>query len=992
MAYNHVELKNFVGLYLQRNSFAVPDGALEEAENCVINLDGVISKRRGSYTFASASAGTFNNLFLYQNNLLAAYNNKVRRIDSAGTQTTLGGETVAITDPRVTRNVQANDNLYFTSDNGVMKLEAYNSNVFKSGVAPGLDLTGKFAAANGPIESDCQVAYRILFGRRDANKNLLLSAPSDTLVLTNRPVTGATYTSSGAGPYTVTVTTASPHNLSTGMAVTTSGAVDTDANGPQTITVTSATTFTYSTVADPASGTINYAVTRAVSLEFSVPEDINSTEYFYQIYRSSQSADADTTPFADFKFIKEAQLTSAQLSANLVFALDDVLVIFEGAELYTNPNSREGELQANDRPPLCEDMCLFKNHTMYANTKQRHFINVDLISTSASILTASDYIEVKQGATTRRYLPLGGVGNSTVPSESVSGTTNITVTYTAHGFSTGDVILVSNIVGTITQGEYTLTGVTANTFDFTVTIGQTATSLDFEGVRASGTGYYYFQLVPPGSSPATGLDQTARGIVKAINTDASSAVYARYISGVTDVPGRMLLFSKTFDSNAIQLRANTTLAGTAFNPALPSSFGTTVQSEQDVQPNAVYISKVSEPEAVPLTNYILVGSRNKQILRIFALRDSVIVLKEDGVFRIDGDAVTNFTATILDGTVICVSAKSATVINNQVIFLSNQCVCLVSGTSVQIVSRKIEAPIAAVLGSSNLVTYTSGVSYESERLYLLTTLAPNGTTAGVVYVYNTLTDAWTTWDTFFKQGLVGPNDTLYLIDFNDKILKERKNANRLDYTAESYAATCVSVASDGLSGVFTSSLSTPVAGDVFVYNNIISRIQSVTAAGSDFAVVFSSVTNITAAASVVLYKKFDATVKMSPFHAGAIDRHKQFAQLQIHTKGPDITEIDITFAGDTFGSSESTTWRSNTLASTGGWGSLPFGYFPWGLDQGINLTYATQPAPPIRTYVPLFAQRGTFIQTILEHKMGAEPMNIQALGFAVRGYGERVSR
>ncbi len=991
MAYNHVELKNFVGLYLQRNSFSVPDGALEQANNCVVNLDGVISKRRGGYTFTSASAGTYNNLFLYQSNLLVAYNNKVRRIDTSGVETTLGGETVAITDPRVTRNSQANDNLYFTSDNGVMKLEAYNSNVFKAGIAPGLDLTGKFSAANGPIDGDTQVGYRILFGRRDANKNLLLSAPSDILVLTNRPISGATYTSAGAGPYTVTVTTASPHNLATAMTITVSGATNPNADGQQAVTVTGASTFTYSVPANPANGSLNYEVTRATSLEFSVPEDINSTEYFYQIYRTTQSVDASTAPGADFRFIKEAQLTSAQLTANLVFATDDVLVIFEGAELYTNPNSREGELQANDRPPLCEDIALFKNHTMYANTKQRHFINLDLISTSASVIVSGDYIEASQ-VTTRRYLAKSGVGNSTVPADSVAGVTTIVVTYTAHGFAIGDVVLVSNVVGTVTAQAYTLTAVTANTFTFVASAGQTATSLDFEGVRESGTGYYFFQLVAPGSSPATGLDQTARGIVKAINTDPTSPIYARYISGITDVPGRMLLFSKSFDSTAIQLRANTTTSGGAFNPALPNAFGTTVQSEQDVQPNAVYISKVSEPEAVPLTNFILVGSRNKAILRIFALRDSVIVLKEDGVFRIDGDAVTNFTATILDGTVICVSAKSATVINNQVVFLSNQCVCLVSGTSVQIVSRKIEAPIAAVLGSSNLVTYTSGVGYESERLYLLTTLAPNGTTAGVVYCYNTLTDAWTTWDTYFKQGLVGPNDTLYLIDFSDHIIKERKNSNRLDYTAESYAATNVSVASDGLSGVFTSSLSTPVVGDVFVYNNIISRIQAVSASGSNFSVTFSSVTNITAGASVLLYKKYTATVKMSPFHAGAIDRHKQFSQMQVHTKGPDITEIDITFAGDTFGSSESTTWRANTLASTGGWGGLPWGYFPWGLDQGINLTYATQPAPIIRTLVPMFAARGTFIQTILEHKMGAEPMNIQALGFDVRGYGERVTR
>lgn len=989
--YNHVELKNFVGLYLQQNSFTVPDGALEQANNCVITLNGVISSRRGLFTFVDGGlSSTLNNLFFYQNNLLAAYNNKVTRIDSAGAQVTLGGETVAINPPRVTRNVQANENLYFTSDNGIMKLEAYNSAVFKAGIPGGLDLRGTLAAENGPIGGDTQVAYRIVFGRRDANKNLLLGAPSDTLVLTNRAVTGATYTSTGGGPYTVTVTTLSPHNLSTGMTVTVANATTPSADGPQGVTVTGPSTFTFVVVANPASGTLDYGVERAVNLEFSVPEDINSTEYFYQIYRSTQSASASTAPSADFRFVKEMQLTAGEIATNVVFTTDSTLVIFEGAELYTNPNSREGELQANARPPLSEDLTLFKNHVFYFNTRQTQFINLDLVSTAPAFIVQGDFIELKQGAVTNRYVARSGVGNNTVHAETASGTTTITVTYTAHGLANGDTIQVSNVVGTVPQGQYVIAGVSANTFTFTST-ANTATALDFEGVKDV-SGYYMFQLVPPTPSPAVGLDNTARGIVKAVNRDPLSVSYARYISGITDVPGKMLFSSKTFDVAPIQVRANTTLAGEAFSPELPAAFSTTVESQQDVQRNAAFISKNGEPEAVPLVNFISIGSKNKAILRGFALRDSVIVLKEDGVFRIDGDDVTNFTATIVDGTVHCISADSAALLNNQVAFLSNQGVCMVSATAVQIISRKIEAPIAAVVGQPTLVANTSAVAYESERLYLLTTLAPNRTTASVVYCYNTLTDAWTTWDDFFDQGLVGPDDKLFLINMANKIKKERKNSNRLDYTGESYSATCVSIAADKRSGIFTTSPITPVVGDVFVYLNIISKIQSVTPVGGTFQIGFVAASNIVAAAAIILYQKFDSTIKMSPFHAGAIDRHKQFAQMQVHTKGPDITALDISFSGDTFGSSEVTNWRQDLVGATGGWGEFPWGFEPWGLDSGIELTYSTQPATIIRTYVPLFAQRGTFIQAILEHKTGAEPMNIQSLGFDVRGYGERVTR
>lgn len=989
--YNHVELKNFVGLYLQQNSFTVPEGALEQADNCVITLNGVITKRRGLFTFVDGGlSSSLNNLFLYQDNLLAVYNNKITRIDSAGAETALTGETVLVTAPRVSRSMQADENLYFTSDRGVMKLEAFNSAVFKAGIPGGLDLRGNLASVNGPILGDTQVAYRIVFGRRDANKNLLLGAPSDTLVLTSRPTTGVGYTSSGGGPYTVTVTTTLPHNLATGMSITVVGATNTNANGIQGVTVTGPTTFTYSVSSNPASGSLDYSVERAVNLEFSVPEDVNSTDFFYQIYRSTQSVSASTAPSADFRFTKEMQLTAQEIIDNVVFVTDDTLVIFEGAELYTNPNSREGELQANARPPICADMTLFKNHAFYFNTRQAQFINIDLVSTASAFINSGDFIELKQSGVTNRFVARTGVGNNTVHAESVSGTTTITVTYTAHGLINGDTILVSNVTGTIPQAQYVIAGVTANTFTFTST-GNTATALDFEGVK-NAAGFYIFQLVPPLSSPATGLDLTARGIVKAINRDPLSVAYARYISGITDVPGKMLISSKTFDVSPIQVRANSLQAGEAFSPELPAAFSTTVESQQDVQRNAAFISKVGEPEAVPLVNFISIGSKNQDILRGFALRDSIVVLKQDGVFRIDGDDVTNFTATIIDGTVLCLSANSAALLNNQVAFLSNQGVCMVSGTAVQIISRKIEAPIAAVLGQPTLVANTSACAYESERLYLLTTLAPNTTTASVVYCYNTLTDAWSTWDEYFRQGIVGPNDKLFLINMSNKIKKERKNSNKLDFTGESFAATAVSIDADKLGGVFTTSPVTPQVGDVLVYLNIISRIQSVEAVGGNFKIGFTSVTNIIAAASVVLYRKFDSTIKLSPFHAGAVDRHKQFAQMQIHTKGPDITALDISYSGDTFGSSEFTNWQQNSVGATGGWGELPWGFFAWGLDSGINLTYSTQPATIIRTYVPLFAQRGTFIQPILEHKCGAEPMNIQALGFQVRGYGERVTR
>lgn len=996
MAYQHTEIRKFLGLYLQQNSFDIPDGALEQCVNCTIDQQDVIKKRRGYYNFFTPSAGTLNNLETYQDNLLALFDSKISRISSLGVETVLTGETVDETG-RTGRFVQQNDNDYFTSNNGVMKLESYQGPVWKSGVPPGLDLRGKFLAANGPVASDAQTAWRILFGRRDSNKNLLLSVPSDILVLTNAKVEDQTATEAAT---TVTVTTSVAHNLSTGMTITVSGAVDgggtpvTGVDGEHIITVLTASTFTFTSAGTaPTLAKLSYGNTREARLEFSIPSEINSTDYFYQVYRSSPSNSALAAPTADFKLVVEAQLTALDLSEEVVFYDDDVLDQFLGAELYTNPNSREGELQANERAPLCQDVTIFKNMMFYGNCTSRHALNLAVVSTSNTIINNNDFIEIKLGATTRKYVARTGVGNSTVTAESVAGAGTITITYTAHGLVNGDTVLVSNTVGTLTQGEYVISGVTANTFDIVPGGAITASSLDFEGVKNT-LGVYFFQLVNPTLSVAQGLDSTARGIVRAVNRDTSSLVYSRYASSINDVPGKMFFQAKGF-GGAFSFRANTLTVGTAFAPELPDSFSTGLQvtSENDDLRNVFFVSKLGEPEAVPLVNNYPVGSRNYRIDRIIALTDAIVVLKADGVFVINGDSPTNLAISLLDGTTNCLAPNSAVALNNEVYYLGQQGICKASANAVAIVSGKIDVPIIAVLGTPTLASQSSAVGYSSENYYILTTLDPRQTTATVTYCYNASTNAFTTWDELFKMSSIGPENKMFTISLDNKIRKERKNQNRLDYTGDDFAVTnVVSVGADKLSAVITVSGTTPAEGDVILKGNILSRIASAVSVGPNYAVTFEFETNLLVSDTATLYKPYESVIKLSPYHAGQVNRGKVFSQFQVHTRDQSITALTISFGGDTFSNSEQVTWKANKVLQTSGWGLLPWGTFPWGQESTINLNYATQAAPTIRTYIPLYGQRTTFIQPILSHKQAAEPLLIQSMGFQLRGLGERVSK
>lgn len=1079
MGYSFPEIKEFSGLFLQANSFTVPDGAMEVAENAVIKSDNIVQKTRGSYIYFNPSTSDMNQLFKYRDKLLAIYSDKLVYYTDTGTspnetgaETTLSGATISVTGTRVSRSVESSNNLYFTTDNGVLKIENYNSTIYQAGAPQGLDLGLQILASSvGPIDPNTTVGYRVVFGRRDDNDNLILGAPSNigTIYIPNGG-TGVSYTSSGAGPYTVTVTSTS-HGLKSGDEIVVTAASDADAIGTFTITVTGTNTFTYSTAGNPSSGTLTYTFTRKIRLEFSIPSDISASQgWFYQVYRSSQAV-GNVTPSLDFKLASEVVLTSTEISNRVAFFDDDVDDILLGAELYTNPNSREGELQSNFRPPLCEDICLYKNSVLYANCTTRHLLELDVVDTSA--LAAANFVEIKIGSVTRRYKAQANVSNQTVKSQSITNAAgNLQIDYQTHGFANNDSVYISNVSGgTLTQGTYYVRASAANSFEISTTYGGSSvaynseTSLDFEGlispdnvagvnwsrssnvvtvtsaahglttgmtiqVTASAAGApnvalanyvitstgantftfaesaanssgtldyrlnsYMFALDKTSTSVAVQLRTTASGLVKAVNRDPSSLVYANYTS--TTIPGQMRFIAKGF-TDTIYVRANSLTAGTAFLPALPDSFssGTQVFSDDDVEPNVFYASKLSESEAVPLVNRFPVGAKTKKILRVKALRDSVIIVKEDGLFRLTGDNPSNYTITILDSTVICVARSSVDLLNNEVILLSNQGVCRVSESSVQIVSRRIDDVIQPILGSSSLEAATAAVAYESDRIYYLTTILPSSTTADQTYLFNVLNQSWTTTTRQFKQAIVGPGDILYYINLSGDLYKERKKQTRIDYCGQNTTITVVSVSSDGLSSVITSSV-LPEAGDVIIKNDVFSRIVTVVTTGSNYTVTFGRATNIIAAETPILYKRIISTIKMAPFHGGNVGRMKQFAEMQLHFRDENFSRASLQFSGYAFGGAATVDWSAFAVSSTSGlsgWGYESWGFFPWGLTDVIAITSGTSSAPVCRTLVPLTQQRNSFIQPIIIHREAGESINLQALQFTVRGYQQRTSR
>lgn len=994
MPYANPELRHFNGLFQQANSFNVPDGALEIARNVVITSDDVIEKVRGFYQYLDPSPDTINQTFQYQKTVLLAMTNKIVYLTETGTdpnfvgvKNALTGINFTITAPRRSRSVESNKNFYFTTDQGVGKLEAFNGAVQRSGIPPGLDIRGRFLAENGVLDGASQVGYRAVFGRQDSNSNLLLGAPGEIFIFNNQGFTLKPYTSTGAGPYTITVDNSPDlHNLVTGMIADVSNATVSAANGSFAVTVTTPTQFTYVTSVNPMSGTLSWSATRSARIEVTIPRELTANAgYFVQIYRTKP---ASGTPQPQFYLVTQHTLTAAEITAGVMVFDDDVEDFLLSAGLYTNPNSAEGPRATNDRAPMCNDIGVFKNFMLFANCQLRQTINLDIVDTSQ--LNYGDYVDIMVGATTRRYRARAGVGNQTVAAISVAGAGNITITYTAHGGILGDTVYISSVVGTLPAGFYVISNVTANTFDINAP-SFTASALDFSFVFNLGGDYLWF-LDLINVSVGVQLRNSAQGLVRAINRDPTDLIYAIYVSLPDGVPGEMRLDGQGFDG-AINLRASSTQAGTAFSPILPTSFGT-VFSSGDQQPSAIYMAKISEPEAVPRLQFILIGSSSKKILRIFALKDSIIVIKEDGVYRVTGDFPDPniLGITLIDSTIIGINDNAASLINNQVAFLSNQGACLVTNAGVQLISRRIEDIIQPIVGTTYAQTLGGSLSYETERLWLLSTVEPQGTSLGTTYIYNVINGSWTTMDQTFQTGFIGPADRLYLVTAGNKLLRERKEFTRLDYSGQNYNVTVTSTSAN--TAIITSTVAVPEEGDILLEGNVIYRIIAVTALpGNSFQLTFGRAVGLSTGAHI-LYSGYTSIIEFSPIHGGEVGLSKQFAQFQMHLRYSALTRAVIGFSNNYYGADSETTWSSDTISPTsdGGWGDLPWGLFPWGLEDTINLQYTSREAPIVRVYVPLFTQRGTYLKPKITHKTAGEPMVIQAVTLSVKPYRERTSR
>ena len=492
----------------------------------------------------------------------------------------------------------------------------------------------------------------------------------------------------------------------------------------------------------------------------------------------------------------------------------------------------------------------------------------------------------------------------------------------------------------------------------TITIaGQTYTA------KATPAAANDFELITAGSA-SQNIRNTAISLITKINENASSTVYAYYISSVEDTPGKILIEERSVGGSAFTLSSSN---NAALSPDLTNS-GT---SKNDRSKNGVAISKEGQPEHVPLSQYIYVGSEDEEIKRIIALKDSLFCFKGDGVYRVYGSGVGSFASTLLDPSAVIIGPETPAVLNNTIFLLTIQGVAQVSETGVTIKSfGKIETELLEALYSNqtNIESLSFGVAYESDRkYYLFFPSSASATYPDKAFVFNSFTNSYFEYLLNATCG-ISHNNNLYLGHAaSNYVWKERKNLNYLDYADFGFEASIDSI--DGTTLTISTGLESLEYGDVIYQSDtVFARVLSIDTVAQTFEIDIDI--GLSVAACTVL-KGIATKITWNVIAADAPANQKLFHTAIFHFKED--------FNGLGYLDAKSDLSQYVESVPIEGHGSNPWGLSGWGMT-----TWGGEPRRgPIRQWLPRNKMRCNTLEISFRHKFGFSGWSL--LGLTLEG-------
>jgi len=488
-------------------------------------------------------------------------------------------------------------------------------------------------------------------------------------------------------------------------------------------------------------------------------------------------------------------------------------------------------------------------------------------------------------------------------------------------------------------------------------------------------------LLATSGTPSENLRDTMLSLCECITRQPSGAYYADYISGPSDAPGIIRVFARDLGTAAFHATANDGFTGQRFVPVVPAS-GTTFASMNDAQVNALYHSRFEIPDAWPLANIDLIGSDESEILRLLTTRDSLFILKKEGVYRLSGDSEQSFDIDLQDPSVRLLAPDTAVVLDNAVFALTNQGVVRLNESGTSIVSWPIQNIIQQVMELSGFKTKCHAVANESEHSYILFVPEVDGdSTATVAYVYNYLTNAWTgPWQKECKAShvLFGDN-LLYLADATgaDIVLQERKSLDETDYSDEDTTVDAVdftdhTVDSDGNS-VLTLNYSYPGMtmrpGFLVTQGLTKAKVDAVSFdSGSTWELTldgdYDHAGRIVVAEDVTLSLPIQSRVEWLPKDAGSAATMKHFGRAQVYLESDRSQNSQLGFSSDENPTEE---------------------------QVGVITVADGSKSTPLSTHVPRQHQRCRTLSVSFENNYAGEHFHILSVSVSARAYGDRTS-
>lgn len=860
------------GLHTSNSDIAgSPDGSLAIAKNLDLSKINLAQCRRGFNERYADTTYVVQKFFDYKSVLFAQYNNTLNYY--SGSAWLSSGSLTKPSNALVPRAVAMNQNLYISSSTGLKKLDSSSGTLYSAGIPGGLMMTLTAASGTGTaVTSGSYVAYRYLIGRYDANNNFIRGAVS----------------------------------------------------GRETI---------------QASGADKNFIIQGF-----IPTSIDNT-YIIQVYRSGNSSASSVND--ELQLCYELPVSSAFFSSySKTFATTDVNTgtdvitinshgFTDGMVVrFTTTTTLPAGLSANtDYYVLSSTTNTLKVASSYVNYLAGTGVDITSMGTGTHTILGSNQFAFLD------ITPVGLLGATiyTAPSQQTISNNNYQPPLASDIAEYKQFLFFAD-----TQSKYRFTFTLVSTYDGasagelrngdTIVISDGSTT---ETYTANSTAADFttknFKVDQATASLSTRIDTTIRSFISVVN-QASSLVYA-YLSstGDTDLPGKLMLESRTLGAAAFYL---TSTRQKSFSPQLTASQQTNQTATNDSFRNGLMFSKQGEPEAVPLKNIFKVGSSDDPIKRIVPLRDSLLIFKaKDGIYRLIGDNETNFSVSLLDSTAKIVSPESLVVLNGSVMGLFQSGICSVTDSNVDVVSDPISNQIQTLFGVclTELQTYSFALGYETEGLYVLSVPeAASATYTTKQIVYNVFNQNFWSWDLTALSGIVFSGDGRLYFGHGSKarVLKENKAYDYTDYCHQEQTLTVLTatpdVTADTTTLVFSSAVDAVSVGDLISQSGLQpSYVTSVTSATNTVVVGLAQTWAIS---TCTHYKAIVCEIQWNNDYAGNPAGLKHYSACNLLFNRPVIQTATMSFSSDT-------NPGTNNITITGPSATGAWGYPAW--DSGV---------------------------------------------------------